>query len=65
MDSLMILPSFLVEKLEDEELILVNGGMSAPAAVNNGSGKCSGTNNSDGSCSGTNNGAGLCQATLE
>lgn len=65
MDRLMILPTNLVETLENEELILVNGGGIPLQSTNNDSGKCSGTNNADGLCSGsTNNGTGKCSASL-
>lgn len=64
MKSLMTLPAYLVEKLEECEMILLNGGLAAPESTNNDSGKCDGTNNGSGKCSGTNNGTGLCEKTL-
>ena len=75
MNSLMTLPIDLVERLEVEELLTVNGGgyivFASPnngsgtcSGTNNGTGKCSGSNNHDGRCGGTNNGSGACLPTL-
>lgn len=65
MKDLMTLPTSLVEQLEAEDLILINGGLSINEilqSVNNGSGKCeSGPNNADGLCTGgINNANGRC-----
>lgn len=61
MNSLMILPIDLMERLEDEELLLINGGTSIGIqGTNNGSGLCDGTNNGSGRCDGNNNGGGRC-----
>lgn len=75
MNSLMTLPIGMVEKLEVEELLTVNGGgyivFASPnnstgtcSGANNDTGTCSGTNNDDGRCGGTNNGRGVCKPVL-
>lgn len=58
----MNLPSILIEKLENEELVWVNGGTASTITqpTNNADGRCSGTNNASGVCNGTNNGSGIC-----
>lgn len=57
----MSFPDLLIEKIEQEELVLLKAGyIPPPLPPNNGSGTCSGTNNADGRCSGVNNGSGLC-----
>ena len=56
MNDLMNLPSLILERLEENELILVRGG----EAPNNGDGSCSGTNNGSGKCGGVNNSSGRC-----
>lgn len=51
MNVLTELPNFLMEKLEEEEMILVSGGIKEEqASPNNGSGRCDGPNNADGYC---------------
>ena len=46
MNDLMNLPSLILERLEENELILVRGGEDPDdKAPNNGDGSCSGTNN--------------------
>ena len=50
MNDLMNLPSLILERLEENELILVRGGEDPDDKA---------PNNGDGSCSGTNNGSGL------
>lgn len=62
MNTLMDFPSFLVEKLQEKELILVKGGNIPPPKppINNSGGRCEGTNDSDGHCSGINNSIGTC-----
>lgn len=65
MTSLMNLPIGIIEKLDNDELFLLNGGTSILAeSTNNGSGTCDGTNNGDGRCGGTNNSTGMCGAKL-
>ncbi len=59
MNSLMSLPIYLVEKLGQEEMLLVRGG-SQSVSTNNSTGTCGGTNNGSGHCGGTNNGSGTC-----
>ena len=58
MNDLMNLPSLILERLEENELILVRGG--DDKAPNNGDGSCSGTNNGSGKCGGVNNSSGRC-----
>lgn len=61
MNSLMSLPIYLVEKLGQEEMLLVRGGIEEQeSSPNNEDGRCSGTNNHTGRCDGTNNGSGRC-----
>ena len=56
MNDLMNLPSLILERLEENELILVRGGEDPDdKAPNNGDGSCSGTNNGSGKCGGVNN----------
>ena len=50
-----------LERLEENELILVRGGEDPDdKAPNNGDGSCSGTNNGSGKCGGVNNSSGRC-----
>ena len=51
MNDLMNLPSLILERLEENELILVRGGEDPDDKA---------PNNGDGSCSGTNNGSFFC-----
>ena len=61
MNDLMNLPSLILERLEENELILVRGGEDPDdKAPNNGDGSCSGTNNGSGKCGGDNNSSGRC-----
>ena len=49
MNSLMSLPIYLVEKLGQEEMLLVRGGIEEQeSSPNNEDGRCSGTNNHTG-----------------
>ncbi len=66
MNSLMHLSLEIIEKLNDNELFLLNGGASSILAesTNNGSGVCDGTNNGSGKCGGTNNSTGTCGAVV-
>lgn len=58
----MNLSSKLIEKLENEELVWINGGVTSVEikVTNNADGRCTGTNNASGTCGGTNNGSGVC-----
>lgn len=64
MNKLMTLPVSMVEQLQADEMILINGGYDIISAANNGSGNCGDqTNNADGLCGGTNNDQGRCSGT--
>ena len=61
MNDLMNLPSLILERLEENELILVRGGEEpGDKAPNIGDGRCSGSNNGSGKCGGVNNSSGRC-----
>ena len=61
MNDLMNLHSLILERVEENELILVRGGEDPDdKAPNNGDGSCSGTNNGSGKCGGVNNSSGRC-----
>lgn len=62
---MMILSADLIEKLAEDELLSVRGGLSIQLfATNNGTGRCDGTNNGSGYCEGdSNNGSGTCGPT--
>lgn len=73
MDRFMDLPSDVMEKLDNDELVLLKGGVgvgSVPSnnadgiceGFNNSGGRCNGPNNSGGRCDGINNSTGLCGA---
>ncbi len=55
----MQLPASVMERLDENEMILVLGG-SDSVAPNNDDGLCTGTNNGSGRCGGINNGSGKC-----
>ena len=63
MDRFMDLPSDVMEKLDNDELVLLKGGVGVGSVPsNNADGICEGSNNSGGRCDGINNSTGLCGA---
>lgn len=59
----MDLPSDVMEKLDNDELVLLKGGVGVGSVPsNNADGICEGSNNSGGRCDGINNSTGLCGA---
>lgn len=64
MNSMMVLSANLIEKLAEEELYSVRGGISIqPFSANNGGGVCDESNNAGGLCQGSNNSGGRCDGT--